>query len=144
MEYEKCLVQVYEILNHLDEEEILKIPERLLKSIEEKMDKNYKWTYDETKDLINQDVNRKTIAILSYINLEYLLNKEEKEFIINMHEANEEKLFPKVGTVNFNNVVEYETSKEAEEKNVEHGLLELNKQKWYQKIWNRIKQLFNK
>lgn len=142
MEYEKCLVQVYEILNHLVEEELLKIPEKVIKKIEEKKDKNYIWLYDETKDLTNQEVDRKTIAILSYINIEYLLNKEEKEILINMHESNEERLFPKVGTINFNKSSEYEMTKE--ENYIHQSLIEANEQKWYQKILKLVKQLFNK
>lgn len=143
MKYEKCLVQVYEILNHLSEEEILKIPEKVIKSIEEKKDKDYIWTYDETKELINQEIDRRTIAILSYINLEYLLSEEEREIILDMHDTNMEKLFPKVGTVNFNKTIKYEEERKIEENNVK-ALVNSNKEKWYEKIFKKIKQLFNK
>ena len=138
MEYEKCLVQVYEILNHLNEEEILKIPESIIRKIEEKKDKSYIWIYDETKDLISQEIDRQTIAILSYINLEYLLNEEEKENIINIHNFNEEKLLTKVSGASFDNI------KDVEKNNLEQRLVKINKQKWYQKIWKQIKQIFNK
>lgn len=144
MEYEKCLVQVYEILNHLDEEEIKKIPERVIKNIEDKMDKNYIWTYDETQDLTEQELARKTIAILSYINLEYLLNEEEKEILINMHEDNEEKMFPKIGMVDLNNAIKHEVTKRIEENNAEQLLVKTNEQKWYQKILKLLKQIFKK
>ena len=144
MEYEKCLVQVYEILNHLDEEELYKIPEIVIKKIEDKKDKNYIWIYDETKDLKNQEIDRKTIAILSYINLEYLLNEEEKDILIKMHEFNEEKLFPKVRIVNFNNNIKHELPKGTEHTNADAGLVKAINQKWYKKIWKQIKQLFNR
>lgn len=39
MEDEKCFVQVYEILNHLKEDEMKKIPEEVINSIFEKKDK---------------------------------------------------------------------------------------------------------
>lgn len=138
MEYEKCLVQVYEILNHLDEEEIIKIPESVIKNIEERKDKNYKWIYDETKDLIEQDLDRRTVAILSYINMEYLLNEEEKEALKELHEANEAKLFPKIGTVNFSKPVIYETT---EENSNRASLVETKEQKWHQKVWNLFMHL---
>lgn len=143
MEYEKCLVQVYEILNHLEEEEILKIPEKVIHNIENKKDKSYIWTYDETKDLINQEIDRKTIAILSYINLQYLLDEEEKKVLLNIHEDNEEKLFPKVGMVNFNNPIKYEVVKESEA-NIVQSIVEVNEEKWYQKICKILKKLVNK
>lgn len=137
MEYEKCLVQVYEILNHLEDEEIAKIPEEMIKRIEEKKDKNYKWEYDESKPLTEQVIDRKTIALLSYINLEYLLDIEEKEIIKEMHEQNEERLFPKIGTVNFSKPKIYETEKET-------VLVEISKQTWYDKIIIFFKRLFHK
>ena len=43
MEYEKCLVEVDEVLNHLSKEELNKIPEDVLKGIK-KHHKNYKIT----------------------------------------------------------------------------------------------------
>jgi len=138
MEYEKCLVQVYEILNHLDDEEIIKIPESVIRNIEERKDKNYKWLYDETKNLIEQDLDRKTVAILSYINMEYILNEEEKEALKEIHEANEEKLFPKIGTVNFSRPI---SSEIVEENTNETLLLEIKEQKWHQKVWNLFKHL---
>lgn len=132
MEYEKCLVQVYEILNHLDDEEIIKIPKSVIKKIEERKDKNYTWIYDETKGLVEQDLDRKAIAILSYINMEYLLNEEEKEILKEIHEANEEKLFPKTGTVNFSKSINNEM---LEENANETSLVDAKEQKWYKKVW---------
>lgn len=141
MEYEKCLVQVYEILNHLDDEEIIKIPESVIKNIEEKKDKNYTWIYDETKSLVEQDLDRKTVAILSYINIEYLLNEEEKEMLEEIHEANEEKLFPKIGTVNFSKPI----NNAMIEKNVnEISLIETKEEKWYKKVWRLFIHLLRK
>lgn len=141
MEYEKCLVQVYEILNHLDDEEIIKIPESVIRNVEEKKDKNYKWLYDETKSLIEQELDRRTVAILSYINMEYLLNEEEKEALKEIHEANEEKLFPKIGTVNFSKPI----NNEMIEKNAnETSLIETKEQKWYKKVWSLFMHLLKK
>lgn len=107
MEDEKCLVQVYEILNHLEDDEIEKIPERVINSIFERKDKNYIWLYDETKPLNEQALDRKTIAILSYINIEYLLNEEQKAYIKKIHESNEKKLFPKIGTFDFTDTIDH-------------------------------------
>ena len=43
-------------------------------------DKEYFWKYDEKKPLKEQDVSRDTIAFLSYLNMEYLLNEKQKGF----------------------------------------------------------------
>ncbi len=143
MEYEKCLVQVYEILNHLEDEEIEKIPERIIKNIEEKMDKSYIWQYDETKSLEQQEIDRKATAILSYINMEYLLNDEERDVIEQLHKVNEEKLFPKVGNVEFTKPVDYSLVEENNEEK-EVALVQISENKWYKKMWTFFRNIFSK
>ena len=68
MEYEKCLVELDEILNHLRKEDLIKIPYEIRNAIKAQKDNTYKWTYNEAKNLNEQDMNRKTIAMLSYLN----------------------------------------------------------------------------
>ena len=91
MEYEKCLVEVEEVLDHLDISELEKIPKDIIQVITEKKDKNYIWHYDETKSLLEQELNRGTIAILSYLNMEYLLSDEQKALMEELHRFNEKK-----------------------------------------------------
>ena len=91
MEYKKCLVELDEILKYLRQEDLAKIPEEIRKAIKEKKDMQYNWEYDESKELKDQNINRKTIAMLSYLNMEYLLNKEQKRFLEELHMANENK-----------------------------------------------------
>lgn len=91
MEYEKCLVEVEEVLNHLDISELEKIPKDIIQVITEKKDKNYTWSYDETKTLLEQELDRGTIAILSYLNMEYLLSDEQKALMEELHRFNEKK-----------------------------------------------------
>lgn len=92
MEYEKCLVQVDECLKYLSYINLQKIPNVIKESIKIEKDKNYLWKYDESKALNEQNLDRKTIAILSYLNKEYLLNPKQKEFMKRIHNSNEEKL----------------------------------------------------
>ena len=42
MEYEKCLVELNEVLYHLPTEELSKIPHEIIENIKRKMDKNKK------------------------------------------------------------------------------------------------------
>ena len=91
MEYEKCLVEVEEVLNHLDISELEKIPKDIIQVITENKDKNYTWSYDETKSLLEQELDRGTIAILSYLNMEYLLSDEQKALMEELHRFNEKK-----------------------------------------------------
>lgn len=91
VDYYKRLVEVDEILNYLSEEDLKHIPEDIRDAIKENKDKEYTWEYDETKALKDQDVSRDTIAILSYLNMEYLLNDEQKRIMEEIHELNEKK-----------------------------------------------------
>lgn len=50
-EYNKKLVEVDEILKHLSQENYNKIPEEIKVAIAENKDKEYKWTYDDTKKI---------------------------------------------------------------------------------------------
>ena len=87
----KRLVEVDEILNYLSDEEYAKIPKDIINAIKENKDKYYVWKYDESKELNDQDLNRDTIVILSYLNMEYLLSQEQKELMEEIHKANEKE-----------------------------------------------------
>ena len=76
IDYNKRLVEVDEILNYLAQDDLMKIPEKVRNAIKENKDKEYFWKYDESKALKDQEVSRDTIAFLSYLNMEYLLNEE--------------------------------------------------------------------
>lgn len=91
-DYSKRLVEVDEVLNHLTITEYSKIPFDIIKIIKDNRDTEYKWSFNENKKITEQNLNRDTVAILSYINMEYLLNQEQKEFMKKVHELNERKL----------------------------------------------------
>lgn len=92
MKHEKCFVEVDKILNHLKEEDYNKIPKHVIKAIKDNRDLKYIWEYDETKELKEQNISRDTIAMLSYLNMEYLLDAEQKELMERIHELNEQKV----------------------------------------------------
>lgn len=92
IDYNKRLVEVSEILNHLKKSDYDKIPKEVIDIIEKNKDKEYIWKYDETKDLKNQNVSKDTIAILSYINMQYLLNEEQRKFAQEIFNENQKKL----------------------------------------------------
>ena len=92
MENAKCLVELDEILKYLEDNDLKKIPYDIRKAISQRKDKQYKWKYDETKDLSQQKINRKTIAMLSYLNMEYLLDEEQKKLMQRIHKFNEDMI----------------------------------------------------
>lgn len=139
-EYNKKLVEVDEILKHLSQKNYNKIPEEIKVAIAENRDKEYKWTYDDTKKLKEQDVSDDTIAILSYINMEYLLDEEQKKFVESLHEQNEKKT---INNTNYN--VDIFNNKSNKTTNVcQELVVEKNKQNFWEKLNNFIRKLFGK
>ena len=90
--YKRILAEVDEILNYLTAEDLLKIPEEVRKAIKENKDKEYEWKYYKTKPLSEQNINRDTLAFLSYLNMEYLLNEEQKKLMKEIYKLNDKKL----------------------------------------------------
>lgn len=138
MEYEKCLVQLDEILKYLSDENLQKIPNEIKEFIKSEKDKNYLWKYDESKALNEQNLDRKTIVILSYLNMEYLLNTKQKEFIKRNHDFNEEKLEKEkqendIFKNNKKSIVQGEVS-----------LVQMKEDKWYNKVFYFIKWIFKR
>lgn len=148
MEYKKCLVEVDEVLGYLVEEDLNKIPIEVRQGIKNEKDKQYIWKYDETKNLNDQNLSREAIAILSYLNMEYMATKEQKELLEKMHEYNDK--IRKDKTINLendkNNKLEDVLSKNSNENknmdDVEVRIIE--KQTIFQKFIVKLKRFFNK
>ena len=66
-------------------------PEKVFDFIRENKDKSYKWSLDKTKKLHEQDLMDDTFAILAYINMEYLLNAEQKQLMEQFYRLNDVK-----------------------------------------------------
>ena len=88
MEYKKVLVQVEEVLKQLSRNDIKKIPLDILEKINKNKDKKYVWKYDEKKELEEQNLDREALAILSFLNMTYLLNEEERNLLNKIHRFN--------------------------------------------------------
>lgn len=155
MEYEKCLVQLDEILKYLKDEDLRKIPYEIRKAINEKKDKNYNWNYDESKALNEQKLDRKTIAMLSYLNMEYLLNEEQRLLMEKMHRFNEEKAEKQKrekydpSDVFDSNSYNVDEKIKAEQVKVNEDysnmqMIKTKEDKWYKKIIKAIAHIFHK
>lgn len=91
IDFSKRFVEVDEILNYLSEVDYKKIPTNIIDYIKSKKDNTYTWRYDITKKLKDQNVSDDTIAILSYLNMEYLLNNEQRELMKKLHKFYERR-----------------------------------------------------
>ncbi len=84
VDVKKRLVEVETILEKLDTTYKNKIPKELWEFIRQNKDTDYSFYYDDGISLINQELNADTVAILTYINMEFLLNDKQKREIKNI------------------------------------------------------------
>ena len=86
--------EVYGILQALGEKYINKLPKTVLKVITESKEENYNPEYDMSIPLKEQDINRKSLAMIALFHYNYWCETEEdRKKIKNMLEINEEKTF---------------------------------------------------
>ena len=71
--------EVHEILKYVGKEERNLIPESFYNLIDAKMNKEYQYNYDETKEFKDQEMLMETRAILGHIYLNYWADEEEKK-----------------------------------------------------------------
>jgi predicted transcriptional regulator len=149
VDYNKRLVEV-DVLNHLSESDYNKIPEDVLQLIKDNMDKEYTWVFDESKPLKEQNVSRDTIAFLSYINMEYLLNDKQKEYMQKLHEINEQEKRKE----EYSNDVKYDYSELFKRNNKTEDLGQITEKEqtslvvyeegFFTKMINKIKSFFRR
>lgn len=144
-DYNKRLVEVDAILDYLSEEDFRKIPEEVIQVIKENKNQEYIWEYDETKDLKDQNLNRDTIAILSYLNTEYLLNEEQKKLMKQIYELNEKKMEQQqVEKHKVDDIFKKRETQQQEKEQIQEQSLVEYKESFLKKIINKIKKFFHK
>lgn len=138
----KSLTQVCEVLKHLEPSEYEKIPKDVIELIETTKDPDYYWKYDESKELIDQGLDREAIVWLAYINMEYLSTPEQKKLLDEYHKLNEKMRFRK--SADLPRKEEEKASEVAEEIVEQKEIAKIEEPKWYQKIFAKLKSLFSK
>lgn len=139
----KRLVEVNEVLLQLNKKDMDKIPKEVILNIRDKMDKKYNWKYDQKKDLSEQGLSKDTIAILSYINLEYLLDEEQKELMNQIYKNNEIKKQKELKQkYNSNNI--FKDKQETKVVKKENLPIEIKKESLLKRVVNFIKNLINR
>lgn len=78
--YKRAYTELNEIIKELSKAELEKIPNQIIRNIEINKDKEYKWEYDNSKALLDQDLMPETKALIVEIYEKYLCPENEKEF----------------------------------------------------------------
>ena len=90
--YEKDIVEVLEVIDHMESEMTRKIPSDVLLSLMKNRDLNYEFSYDEEKDFSEQNISLNAKTILAIIFIKYIATAEEKQKIKELMKQNDEQL----------------------------------------------------
>lgn len=140
-EINKRLVEVECILKMLDNKYITKIPQEVWNYIDENKDKDYIFKYDNNRTLNEQNLNIDTISILTYINIEYLLEDDEKRELLTL--LRNDEIIAEQDKRKKYNPDDLFNNKKLESKE-EVSLIEIKIEKWYEKLFSFLKNMFKK
>ena len=82
IQYANAYTEVLDILKYISKEDYEKIPKSKIKVFEENSNKNYSFTYDESRTLEEQNVSEITKAIIAILFRDYWATKEQRYIII--------------------------------------------------------------
>ena len=145
--------EVYGVIKALGKEYIKKLPNTVLKVIIENREENYNPKYNMSISLKEQDVNRKTLAMIALLHYNYWCDTEEdrqklKTILENNEEKRQREMKEKYSNdkiFNNRNIKKEENIDQIEVKN--EVLLDSNiveyKQSFFSKIVDKIKKWFN-
>lgn len=165
--FAKAYKEISVIIDYLNEDDKSKIPQEFVEMIEAKMDKDYVFNYDATKDLSEQDVLRETLSILAYIYVNYIGEYNEVKEIksqfqkdIIEHEMAKKALYEKNNQNNGINSINNKLNNRDTNANVktnttnpankvdsnkfeqEVSLIDSKQDKWYSKIVSFFRNIF--
>ena len=138
--------EVYEILNLLDKEYKEKVPDKVRTFFEEERLQDYKPEIDVDTPLIDQNLKRETIVLLSILNLNYWCDTpEEKQEILNELSINEKEKQELLEKYNPDNLFKNKQEEKQEIKKTEElSIVEYKKPNFIQKLLSKIARLFKK
>ena len=133
--------EVYDFLNILGEKYIKKIPVKFYDFIKAERIENYDVKWDITKD-VSMQLSEDALALISYLNLTYWCNEEEKVRLEKIYHDNDEESKTSYNLEEILNQKRNITNKTKEE-NKELIIVNDKKENILQKIINKIKKIFS-
>jgi hypothetical protein len=147
-EYREALVEVLEIINHLEEDEKSKIPSEIVEFYEKNKSKTYIPNINFEEDISKYNIKNKTREILAGIYIDYLCDDEKKksEYIkkLRNNEYNYEE--KKKKSFNQNTIFKNKQTQDLKNEQIQatKSMIKVEKQGWFSKILNKIKKILKK
>ena len=144
----KSYTEILLILSYMEQKYVDMIPKKLLELFNEEKDKNYQPNINPNISLAEQNLQKKTLALLAMLNLNYwCVDENEKKELLKMYSENDKKLETEMRErYNPDNLFKkkekVEQNDEAKEESTE--IIEYKEQNIFKKILNRIMKFFKK
>ncbi len=149
IEYTNAYSEILEILKFISSEDYKKIPDDEIEFYQTYANKNYKFQYNPAQTLDEQNVSKKTKAIIGVMFRDYWCTSIQKEKIIAKQENIRRKLEEQKRT-KYNPDDIFKSKKIDSDIEILNDIkdnmqiIEYKEQKWYQKIFVRILKVFRK
>lgn len=142
--YPNAYKEVYEILKYVPKEDLKRVPKKFIEMLEEKMNKDYKFSIDTSNDFIEeQELMIETRTILAYTFLNYWATEIQKEKVnIKFKKDIEDAEKQKRDLYNVDILKNKKKLKENIGKEQENAMVIYKKENFITKIFNTIKKFF--
>ena len=143
--YPKAYKEVIEVLKYVPRESVDKIPKTMIDTFNRKMDNNYIFSIDINKSFEEQELLEESKAILANIFRDYWATPYQKERIQAKEGYDWQKIEEeKKNNYNYDIFKKNNKTDDKENESVENNLpIEVKKEKFYNKIINFFKKIFN-
>ena len=142
-EYAMAYREVIEILNHMPDESVAKIPQEKMNFYRENMDTSYNYKIDEEKEFEEQEMSDITKAILAVIFRDYWATPYQRERILAKEKYDLEKLEEvKREKYNPDDLFKNKQTEEKQEEQVSNLPGEIRKENFFKRLISFIKGLF--
>lgn len=147
-ELSEAAVEFNCILDNSAQEIIDKIPQKFIKFMRDIASTTYKFNYDKSKKLNEQDIKPETRGLISLVYQDYICSEDEKKGYIlkckNYEVKKEEELREKYNPEHIFRKKESNTTTGMQNKQDVTALVKYYDIKWYEKIIIKIKRVFKK
>jgi len=143
-EYQIAATDVLDVIKHLPEDTTNKIPQKLISFFESVSIESYKPEIDYSKGLDKIELKEKSKALLAMVYRNYICSNEERENFDKILFENEQKYQEELrGKYNPDKIFENNAENLVRENSDNVQLVEY-KEKWYQKLINKILKFLKK
>ncbi len=141
----KAVSEVIDVLKHSEIEVTQKIPKKFIEFLTKNSDRNYIPNIDYSEENWENSIEEDAKVLIALIYRDYIMSEEEKEKVIEEAKRQEQEIREKYNPDNLfkkNSKIENEKSQDDTEQEVQKSLLIIKEEKWYERIINKIKEIF--